>query len=52
MAMSREELAGSPPLEAGWTALASGDWERAKASFKESVVELETPEALEGLRRH
>jgi DNA-binding CsgD family transcriptional regulator/predicted negative regulator of RcsB-dependent stress response len=49
MAMSREELAGSAPLEAGWTALASGDWERARASFEESLLRGETPATLEGI---
>src|SRR5690242_12810948 len=49
MAMSREELAGSGPLDAGWTALASGDWERARASFEEALAEDETPETLEGI---
>ena len=37
------------PLEAGWAALSGGDWERARASFEESLAEGETPEALEGM---
>ena len=37
------------PLEAGWAALSGGHWERARASFEESLAEGETPEALEGM---
>ena len=37
------------PLDAGWAALSGGDWERARASFEESLAEGETPEALEGM---
>jgi DNA-binding CsgD family transcriptional regulator len=37
------------PLDAGWAALNGGDWERARASFAESLAEGETPEALEGM---
>jgi LuxR family transcriptional regulator, maltose regulon positive regulatory protein len=44
-----EEPIRAAPLEAGWTALSSGDWEGARASFDESLLEGETPEALEGL---
>jgi DNA-binding NarL/FixJ family response regulator len=44
-----EELMRASPLEAGWAALSGGDWERARASFEESLAEGETPEALEGL---
>jgi DNA-binding CsgD family transcriptional regulator len=43
------EVADEPPLDAGWTALGVGDWERARASFAESLAEGETPEALEGM---
>jgi LuxR family transcriptional regulator, maltose regulon positive regulatory protein len=42
-----DESPGATPLDAGWTALTIGDWARAKASFEESLVEAETPEALE-----
>jgi DNA-binding CsgD family transcriptional regulator len=37
------------PLDAGWTALGGGDWERARAAFEESLAGGETPEALEGM---
>jgi LuxR family transcriptional regulator, maltose regulon positive regulatory protein len=37
------------PLDAGWAALSNGDWEGARASFQESLLEGETPEALEGM---
>jgi hypothetical protein len=37
------------PLDTGWAALGSGDWERARASFEQSLAEGETPEALEGM---
>jgi len=37
------------PFDAGWAALGNGDWEGAKASFQESMVGGETPEALEGM---
>jgi DNA-binding CsgD family transcriptional regulator len=37
------------PLDAGWAALGNGDWEGARASFQESLLEGETPEALEGM---
>ena len=43
------EVAEEPPLDAGWAALSGGDWERARASFEESLAEGETPEALEGM---
>jgi LuxR family maltose regulon positive regulatory protein len=43
------EVAEAPPLDAGWAALSGGDWERARASFEESLAEGETPEALEGM---
>jgi LuxR family maltose regulon positive regulatory protein len=44
-----EELMRARPLDAGWTALGSGDWERARAAFEESLAKEPTPEALEGL---
>jgi ATP/maltotriose-dependent transcriptional regulator MalT len=44
-----EELTGAAPLDAGWAALSSGDWEQAKAAFEESLAQGETPEALEGM---
>src|SRR5436309_8027745 len=44
-----EELVRAAPLEAGWAALSGGDWERARASFEESLAGGETPEALEGM---
>src|SRR5436309_10550050 len=44
-----EELVRAAPLEAGWAALSGGDWERARALFKESLAGGETPEALEGM---
>ena len=37
------------PLDVGWAALGGGDWERARASFEESLAEGETPEAHEGM---
>jgi LuxR family maltose regulon positive regulatory protein len=43
------EVSEELPLEGGWAALSGGDWERARASFEESLAEGETPEALEGL---
>ena len=43
------EVAEESPLDAGWAALSGGDWERARASFEESLAEGETPEALEGM---
>jgi LuxR family transcriptional regulator, maltose regulon positive regulatory protein len=43
------EVAEEPPLDAGWAALSGGDWERARASFEESLAAGETPEALEGM---
>src|SRR3954468_18211933 len=49
MAMCPEGPIRDAPLEAGWTALASGDWERARSSFEESLAEDETPQALEGI---
>jgi LuxR family transcriptional regulator, maltose regulon positive regulatory protein len=33
----------------GWAALGNGDWEGASASFQESLLQGETPEALEGI---
>jgi DNA-binding NarL/FixJ family response regulator len=37
------------PLELGWAALSRGDWASARASFEESLAQVESPEALEGL---
>src|SRR4029450_3732917 len=37
------------PLDEGWAALSNGDWERARASFEESLLQGETPVALEGM---
>ena len=37
------------PLDAGWTALRGGDWERARVAFDASLANGESPEALEGL---
>jgi LuxR family transcriptional regulator, maltose regulon positive regulatory protein len=36
-------------LPVGWAALGNGDWEGARAAFEESLVQGETPEALEGM---
>ena len=44
-----EEPIRAAPLDAGWAALGNGDWEGARASFEESLVEGQTPEALEGM---
>jgi len=44
-----EEPVRAAPLDTGWAALSNGDWESAKASFEESLVQSETPEALEGM---
>src|SRR5881392_3760066 len=44
-----EELMRAAPPEAGWAALSGGNWERARASFEESLARGETPEALEGM---
>jgi LuxR family maltose regulon positive regulatory protein len=44
-----EGLIRATPLDAGWTALSGGDWEGARAFFEQSLVEDQTPEALEGL---
>jgi LuxR family maltose regulon positive regulatory protein len=44
-----EEPIRAAPLDTGWTALGNGDWEGARASFQESLVQGETPEALEGM---
>jgi LuxR family maltose regulon positive regulatory protein len=44
-----EELTRAGPLDAGWTALGRGDWERARVAFEESLAEEATPEAFEGL---
>jgi DNA-binding CsgD family transcriptional regulator len=49
MAMCPEELTRAVGFEAGWTALGSGDWARARVSFEESLADDETAEALEGL---
>jgi LuxR family maltose regulon positive regulatory protein len=37
------------PLDAGWTALSGGDWEGARGFFEQSLADVETPEAFEGL---
>ena len=37
------------PLDAGWAALSNGNWQGARASFAECLVDGETPEALEGM---
>jgi LuxR family maltose regulon positive regulatory protein len=44
-----EGLIRATPLDAGWTALKGGDWVGARAFFEQSLVEDQTPEALEGL---
>jgi len=44
-----EGLIRASPLDAGWTALSGGDWEGARGFFEQSLVDDETPEALEGL---
>jgi len=44
-----EEPIRAAPLDAGWAALSNGAWERARASFEESLLQGETPEALEGM---
>jgi LuxR family transcriptional regulator, maltose regulon positive regulatory protein len=44
-----EEPIRAAPLDAGWVALSNGDWEHARASFEESLLQGETPEALEGM---
>ena len=44
-----EEPIRAAPLDAGWAALSNGDWEGARACFEESLVQGETPEALEGM---
>ncbi len=44
-----EGLIRASPLDAGWTALSGGDWEGARGFFEQSLVDEETPEALEGL---
>src|SRR5262249_16921799 len=33
----------------GWAALGRGEWDRAQAFFEESLAEIESPEAYEGL---
>ena len=43
------ETTGTAPLAAGWAALKGGDWERARASFEEALLDGETPEAHEGI---
>ena len=43
------ETTGTSPLAAGWAALKGGEWERARASFEESLLDCETPEAHEGI---
>ena len=44
-----EEPIRAAPLAEGWAALSNGDWEGARASFEESLVQGDTPEALEGM---
>ena len=44
-----EGLIRATPVDAGWTALRGGNWEGARAFFEQSLVEDQTPEALEGL---
>jgi LuxR family transcriptional regulator, maltose regulon positive regulatory protein len=44
-----EERIRAAALEVGWAALSNGDWEGAGASFQESLLQGETPEALEGM---
>jgi ATP/maltotriose-dependent transcriptional regulator MalT len=44
-----EEPIRAAPLDGAWAALSRGDWEGARASFEESLIEGETPEALEGM---
>jgi LuxR family maltose regulon positive regulatory protein len=44
-----EEPIRAAPLDAGWAALSNGDWQGARASFEESLLQSETPEALEGM---
>jgi hypothetical protein len=46
---TRGDLEPSSRHAQGWAALSGGDWERARASFEESLTEGETPEALEGM---
>jgi DNA-binding CsgD family transcriptional regulator len=44
-----QKMTPAAPLNAGWTALSSGDWERARAAFEDALADGETPEALEGM---
>jgi DNA-binding NarL/FixJ family response regulator len=44
-----EDVTYAAPIDTGWAALGSGDWERARTAFEESLAEGETPEALEGM---
>ena len=44
-----EEPIRAASLDAGWAALSGGDWEGARASFEESLIQGETPELLEGM---
>jgi LuxR family maltose regulon positive regulatory protein len=44
-----EGVIRASPLDAGWTALSGGDWEGARGFFEQSLVDDESPEALEGL---
>jgi LuxR family maltose regulon positive regulatory protein len=44
-----QKMTPAAPLDAGWTALSSGDWERARAAFEDALAGGETPEALEGM---
>jgi LuxR family maltose regulon positive regulatory protein len=48
MARASDRVA-APALAAGWTELAEGRWEIAKALFEEAVAAETTPEAFEGL---
>jgi LuxR family maltose regulon positive regulatory protein len=44
-----QKMTPAAPLDAGWTALSSGDWERARAAFEDALAGGVTPEALEGM---
>ena len=44
-----EEPLPATPLDTGWGALRAGDWVDARAAFAESLAQIETPEALEGM---
>jgi hypothetical protein len=44
-----EKHAAVGAQQAGWRALAEGDWQAARARFEEVLATEETAEALEGL---